>query len=426
MILKFLLEKEFKQLFRNSFLPRLIVVFPCMILLVLPWAANLEIRNIDLLVVDKDCSSLSKRFIHKIEASDYFRLKGISASYDEAILRLEKGEADAVCEISRQFEEKWIRKENPDILVAVNAVNGTKGSVALSYIRQIIADYAEELALENATSKIVPKFTVNVHNRYNPHLNYKIYMLPALMVTLLTMLCGFLPALNVVSEKERGTIEQINVTPVGRWIFILGKMIPYWIIGFVVLTLGIVLSGLVYGLFPAGSLVVLYLLSIVFVLAIAGLGLIISNYSATMQQAMFVIFFCMLIFILMSGMFTPVESMPQWAQFITIFNPLKYLVQVMRAIYLKGAGLADLSVQAGALLAFATRKQLAYIINDVYAFCAIKNDLHCSLILSCIFSHYLSAGSTRGYRKVCEFFVLACGYGYLAYRCLGVLCMSIK
>ena len=131
-------------------------------------------------------------------------------------------------------------------------------------------------------------------------------------------------------------------------------MIPYWIIGFVVLTLGIVLSGLVYGLFPAGSLVVLYLLSIVFVLAIAGLGLIISNYSATMQQAMFVIFFCMLIFILMSGMFTPVESMPQWAQFITIFNPLKYLVQVMRAIYLKGAGLADLSVQAGALLAFAT------------------------------------------------------------------------
>lgn len=354
MILKFLLEKEFKQLFRNSFLPRLIVVFPCMILLVLPWAANLEIRNIDLLVVDKDCSSLSKRFIHKIEASDYFRLKGISASYDEAILRLEKGEADAVCEISRQFEEKWIRKENPDILVAVNAVNGTKGSVALSYIRQIIADYAEELALENATSKIVPKFTVNVHNRYNPHLDYKIYMLPALMVTLLTMLCGFLPALNVVSEKERGTIEQINVTPVGRWIFILGKMIPYWIIGFVVLTLGIVLSGLVYGLFPAGSLVVLYLLSIVFVLAIAGLGLIISNYSATMQQAMFVIFFCMLIFILMSGMFTPVESMPQWAQFITIFNPLKYLVQVMRAIYLKGAGLADLSVQAGALLAFAT------------------------------------------------------------------------
>lgn len=354
MLLKYLLEKEFKQLFRNPFLPRLILIFPCMILLVLPWAANLEVRNLNLIAVDADRSPLSSGLVHKLEASAYFRLQGQAETYDEALQRVEKGEAEAIIEIPRHFEKQWVVDKRTSLLLAVNAVNGSKGSLALSYLQQIVSDYAQELNLE--TSDIdcqLSKMRIDSHYLYNRHLDYKVFMLPALMVALLTMLCGFLPALNVVSEKERGTIEQINVTPVGKWTFILAKMIPYWIIGFVVLTVAILLIGLVYGLFPSGSVWALYLLVIVFVLGVAGLGLVISNYSSTMQQAMFVIWFCMLIFILMSGMFTPIESMPAWARTITCFNPLRYLIQVMRAIYLKGAAFADLHVQAGALLAFA-------------------------------------------------------------------------
>lgn len=178
-------------------------------------------------------------------------------------------------------------------------------------------------------------------------------MIPALMVMLLTMLCGFLPALNIVGEKEAGTIEQINVTPVGKFTFILAKLIPYWLIGFVVLTLCFILAWALYGIFPAGHFLVIYFFAIIFVLAVSGLGLVISNHSATMQQAMFVMWFCMLILILMSGLFTPVRSMPEWAQWITMLNPLKYFMQVMRMVYLKGSGFIDLLPQLGALLAFA-------------------------------------------------------------------------
>jgi ABC-2 type transport system permease protein len=178
-------------------------------------------------------------------------------------------------------------------------------------------------------------------------------MVPALIVMLITVICGFLPTLNIVSEKEFGTIEQINVTPVNKFTFILSKLIPYWIIGFFVLTFCLGLAALVYGLIPVGNLLVIYFFALVYILAVSGMGLVISNYSSTMQQAMFVIFFFMIVMILMSGLFTPVASMPQWAQNITIFNPLKYFIQVMRMIYLKGSSLVNLGTQLFALCIFA-------------------------------------------------------------------------
>ena len=159
-------------------------------------------------------------------------------------------------------------------------------------------------------------------------------MIPALMGMLLTLICGFLPALNVVSEKEVGTIEQINVTPVPKFTFILAKLLPYWITGFIVLTLCFLLAWLLYGITPVGHFIVIYFLAILFVFVMSGFGLVISNYSATMQQSMFVMFFFMLILMLMSGLFTPVSSMPEWAQVITYFNPLKYFMEGMRMVYL--------------------------------------------------------------------------------------------
>jgi ABC-2 type transport system permease protein len=361
-MLKFLIEKEFKQLLRNSFLPRLIIGYPCMVMIIMPWAANMEIKNISVNVVDNDHSVVSQRLIHKIDASSYFRLNNLSPTYNSALRDVESGDADVILEIPRHFEKKLENGEASHVLLAANAVNGSKGGLASSYMTATLADYNAQLHVENPSSGIVqeaassvqPSVSVLEKNLYNPHLNYKLFMVPALMVMLVTVICGFLPALNIVSEKEVGTIEQMNVTPVGKFKFILAKLIPFWVVGFVVLTLSFGFAWLIYGILPVGSLGIIYLLSALFVLVMSGFGLVISNHSATMQQAMFVMFFFIIILLLMSGLFTPVMSMPQWAQIITILNPLKYFVDIMRMVYLKGSGLTDLSLQIGALLAFAT------------------------------------------------------------------------
>jgi len=178
------------------------------------------------------------------------------------------------------------------------------------------------------------------------------FMIPALFVMLLTLLTGFLPAFNIVGEKELGTTEQMNVTPMNKGIFILAKLIPYWIIGIVILSICMGLAALIYGLIPT-NIATIYLYAIIYILVVSGLGIVISNYSDTMQQAMFVMFFFMLIIILLSGLFTPVSSMPKWAQMITAVNPLKYFMEVMRAVYLKGSGMRELLPQFFALCGFA-------------------------------------------------------------------------
>lgn len=185
--------------------------------------------------------------------------------------------------------------------------------------------------------------------RYNPTLDYRAYMIPALMTLLVLILCGVLPALNIVSEKEIGTIEQINVTPISRLTFTMGKLIPFWVIGLVAVGLGVAVGGLVYGVWPAGSLWLILLASLLFTSVASGFGLVVSNYSTTLRQALFVIYFFVMIFILMGGLFTPIASMPRWAQTVTYGLPTRYYGEAMRALYLKGSSFADLLPQFGAL-----------------------------------------------------------------------------
>ena len=316
-----------------------------------------EIKNIRLNIVDNDHSAVSQRLVNKIAASTYFHLTEVPASYEEGLRNIELGTADIVMEIPRHLERDWMNGRDAHILVAANSVNGTKGGLGSSYLTAIINGYASELRSERpeavSVSGIIPSIRIDTQGPFNPNLNYKLYMIPALMAMLLTLICGFLPALNVVSEKEVGTIEQINVTPVPKFTFILAKLLPYWIVGFIVLTLCFVLAWLLYGIVPVGHFSMIYLLVIFFVLVMSGFGLVISNYSATMQQSMFVMFFFMLILMLMSGLFTPVSSMPEWAQAITVFNPLKYFIEAMRMVYLKGSGLVDLLPEIGILSLFA-------------------------------------------------------------------------
>lgn len=336
-MLHYLIEKEFKQLFRNTFLPKLILLFPCMLLIVFPWAATLEIENINLAVVDQDHSQTSQRLIRQIEASDYFRLKYTTDSYEEAFRMIEKNQVDIILQIPRHFEKDQINGIPAEVQISANAVNGMKGSMGSSYLSQIINRQSD---------------AASVRYLFNQHLDYKHFMVPALMTMMLFLICGFLPALNIVSEKENGTIEQINVTPVSKVVFTLSKLIPYWLIGFFVLSVAMLLAWLIYGLAPASSLSTIYVGAGIFIFLVSGVGITISNYSNSMQQALFVTWFFVIIMLLISGLFTPVGSMPEWAQSIAAFNPLKYFVEFIRMVYLKGSSLEEVGKPLGCLLGF--------------------------------------------------------------------------
>lgn len=346
-----LLEKEFRQFVRNAFMPKMVIVFPLLVMLVIPWVATMDVKHVGVSIVDNDHSEVSRRIIQKIKSSDYFSLKGVTESYEEAFDWLETEGVDVILTIPKDFELAMTGHSAKRIGIDVNGTNALKGGLGSQYMIQVVRQAFTELQQEQGS--IVPAEMFTVRNLYNPTFNYQHFMVPALMIILLILICGFLPGLNLVGEKEFGTIEQINVTPVSRFLFTLAKLIPYWIIGFVVITLAMLLAWWVYGLTPAGSLVSIYLAALFFILTMSGLGITIANRSSTMQQTMFVMFFFIMIFVLMSGLLTPIESMPTWAQVITYILPPRYFVEVMRAVYLKGASLVELWPQYVALVGFA-------------------------------------------------------------------------
>lgn len=359
-MLKYLLEKEFKQIKRDRFLPRIIFLLPVLQLIILPFAANFEMRNINLSIVDSDHSVLSRQLTEKVLSSGYFRLADVSSQYDEALESIESNAADIILEIPARFEECLGREGTAELLIAANAVNGTKGGMGSSYLSSIIQDFNQEKGFMPVAAE---QGGIRVTNLFNPHLNYKNYMVPGIMAFLLTLIGGFLSALNIVSEKEKGTIEQINVTPVPKALFLLSKLIPFWVIGLILLTIGACIAWLVYGLVPVGNMGVIYLFAAIYLMAFTGFGLAISSVSSTQQQAMFTAFFFFIIFILLSGMFTPVSSMPVWAQELTRFNPLRYFVEVMRMVYLKGSSFADVSGHFIAVCLFALLFNILAIVS---------------------------------------------------------------
>ena len=333
MTLKYLIQKEFTQIRRNSFLPRLIVIFPIMIMCVMPWVMNMEVKNIRVDVVDIDHTVESQRLIQQIVHSNYFIFNAQQPSYDEALRDVEHGSADVILEI-----------RNGQYLIAANAVNGTKGSMGSAYLSQIVT--ANALPTNAAIQSKVQALVL-----YNKGQNYKLFMIPALLAIVMMLMTGFLPTLNIVGEKEAGTIEQINVTPVSKWAFILAKLIPYWIIAFFVVTVCLLLAWAIYGITPAGSVWLVYLLAMLLALFFSSFGLIVSNYSDTMQQAMLVMWFFVVLLMLLSGLFTPTRSMPALAYASTYINPMHYFIEAIRTVFIRGGSLQHIWHQVLALLA---------------------------------------------------------------------------
>jgi ABC-2 type transport system permease protein len=354
--IKFLLQKEFRQIFRNKSIIAIILVVPIVQLLILPLAANYEVKNINLSVVDNDHSDYSQKLISKITASGYYRLAGFNTSFKDAFKLIEADKADLVLEIPHGFEQNLIRENEQKLFIAINAINGTKAGLGGAYLNTIIRNFNDDIRLqlmEPGKFNISPTIEITTSNWFNPLMDYRIFMVPGILAILVTMIGAYLSALNIVKEKEIGTIEQINVTPIKKYHFILGKLIPFWILGLIVFSLGLLVSWLVYGITPAGSIILLYGFVTVYLLAVLGLGLLISTFCDTQQQAMFIAFFFLMIFILMGGLFTPIDSMPGWAKVITKFNPVSYLIDVMRMIILKGSGIRDVQYHLYIIMLFA-------------------------------------------------------------------------
>lgn len=355
--IKHLIRKEFLQIWRNPFLPKFIVVFPVVIMCVMPWVMNMEVKNIVVEVVDNDRSPFSQQLVHRIEASRYFIFHGQKPDYKAALKDVERSEADLIVEIPPGFSRDRQNGRNAQILIAANSVNGTKGMMGSKYMSQIVSQHLAVPVLARSED------TVSVLYLYNKHLNYKLFMIPALMAILIMLICGTLPALNIVGEKEAGTIEAINVTPISKLSFILAKLIPYWLIAVIVMTICFLLSWLAYGITSAGSLALVYLLALLLAFVISGFGLVISNYNDTMQQAMFVLWFFVMIFLLMSSLFTPVRSMPEWAQMTTVINPIHYFIDGIRTVFVRGGDLRNITREVGALALIALLMDLWAVVS---------------------------------------------------------------
>lgn len=355
-VLRFILQKEFRQIFRDKTILAMMLAMPIIQLVILPLAADLDVKNVNVAYVDNDHSSYSRQLVNKIASSGYFRIAGAPASYAGGLQMIQEGTADLVLEIPAGFERNLVREGSQQVNVSLDAINGTKSSIGGGYLNAVLQDFNSSLDVNvkaAGSNAAINTIEIKSTNWYNPRAQYKYYMVPGILVLLLTLIGGFVTALNIVKEKEIGTIEQINVTPIQKWQFILGKLIPFWLVGMIVFTIGLVVMFVVYGIFPKGSVPLLYLFAAVYLVALLGLGLLISTFADTQLQAMFVAFFFMMVFMLMSGFFTSVDSMPGWAREISVFTPVTHFITVVRLIVLKGSGFADVKLELAYLLGFA-------------------------------------------------------------------------
>ncbi len=341
----FILQKEFLQIRRNRAMLPMIFIMPVIQLLVMVNAATLEMKNISICIVDNDLSSTSRQLTNKFGSSPFFKVTANTFDMNEARKQVEENKAQMILNIPAGFENKLVRENRSEIQLLFNAINGTVAGIGSAYANQILIGYNRDVIAKwigvsknmpgNKSIETIPSFW------YNPDMNYKVYMVPAILVILVTLMGMLLAALNIVREKEMGTIEQINVTPVRKIHFIVGKLLPFWIVALFMLSFGLTIGKLIFNVPFVGSLGLLFVVASIYLLIVQGWGLLISNTANTQQQAMFASFFFMIVFIMMSGIFTPTESMPQWAQIINYINPIAYFMKLIRMILLKGSTFAD-------------------------------------------------------------------------------------
>ena len=363
--LRFLLRKEFLQIFRDRTILRMLFIAPVVQLLLLANAATFEVRSARMYVVDHDRTTMSRGVVDRLEASGRFVAVASTPSVARADEAMLDRRTDMILVVPDGFERDIVRDGRASVQLILNAEDGSAAGVTRSYAAEVLARYAAELGAEVAPALATiearpeppprrgqPVIEVRRRGWYNAELDYVDYMVPGILVQLVTIVGTLLTAMNIVREKESGTLDQINITPVGRPTFIAAKLIPLWSLALVELALGLVVARFVFDVPMLGSLPVVFLAAAIYLVAALGIGLWVSTVVETQQQAMFVTFFIMMIYLLMSGLFTPVRAMPEWAQWMAQLNPMMHFIELMRAVLLKGARIADVARQLAVLAAF--------------------------------------------------------------------------
>ncbi|NJK97185.1 MAG: ABC transporter permease [Bacteroidetes bacterium] len=342
----YIIRKEFIQIFRNRSMLPIIFIMPVVQLIILANAATLDLKQINMIVVDEDMSQSSRALTSKFAGSPFYNIKNTSFSVKDAEEEILEGTASVILRIPNNFEKDLMRENEAKIQLLVDAINGVSAGLANAYSNAIVADFNKEIVSELVTIPIPDGLNKNIvtipYYWYNPQLSYKNFMVPGILGILITMIGMFLACMNLVREKEIGTIEQINVTPIHKYQFLAGKLLPFWIIALCELAFGLAVGKLLFNIPFLGSIFLLFGFSSLYLLVILSFGLFISTFADTQQQAMFVSWFIAMVFIMMSGLFTAVENMPDWAQLINTINPIAYFMRVVRMIMLKGSELKDI------------------------------------------------------------------------------------
>jgi ABC-2 type transport system permease protein len=322
----------------------LVIVVPIVQLLILSNAATFAIERSPIFIVDMDHSPASRAVANRIAASDFFSIAGRSTSGAPANEAMLRGDVALVLTLPPDFEKSLERDHSATVHLDVNTEKGSAANIVQSYAIQILNAYAAERGAEiSPKSPHTGRIVTVARGWYNPTLNYKYYMVPGILVALVTIIGTLVTAQNIAREKEMGTLEQLNVTPITKAEFITAKLLPFWVLALADLGLGLVVGYLVFHVPMRGNPALLFLAAGVYLIVALGIGLWISTLVETQQQAMFVTFFVLMIYLLMSGLFTPVDSMPRWVQLLSQLNPVRHFVTISRAILMKGAGLLEIA-----------------------------------------------------------------------------------
>ncbi|MFC0876658.1 ABC transporter permease [Saccharicrinis sp. FJH2] len=340
----YIIQKEFLQILRNKSMLPIIFMLPVVQMMILVFAATFEMKEIKLQIIDRDNSTLSRELISDFSGSPFFKIVALDPAVKDQEAMLLKNQANAVLVIPNNFEKDYYNSMTGEVQLLVDAINGTAAELTYAYSGNILQRYNTQIAARVLQADMQNTLPITIKPRfwYNEVLDYKYYMAPGILVVLVTIIGMFLAGVNLVREREIGTIEQINVTPIKKWQFLAGKLIPFWIIGLFDLLLGLFVAWVAFRIPIRGSIPVLLLFASAYLLLILSLGLLVSTLSKTQQQVALMGFFFLIVFILMSGLFTPAESMPHWAQVVNYLNPLFYFVKIMRHVVLKGSGVMDL------------------------------------------------------------------------------------
>jgi len=359
-----LIKKEFLQVFRNTLLLQILIVAPLVQFLLFPFTADYEIKTLNIAFIDLDRSSITKEMQHKFEYSKYFVNYGLLETKKEAEEMMLKDRIDILIEFPQNFEKNIMTFDPATISITANAINSVKAGIGVGYVQTVLGEFYEDIAVElgkigNKSSKLLP---TNIY-WYNEQMNYKNLIVPGILVILVTLIGAYVTALNIVREKDVGTIEQINVSPIPKWKFLVGKMLPFWILGMAEFLLGLFLMKIVFGITVQGSFPVLVSVTSIYLLAMLGLGFFISVMSSNQLQAMFIVFFLFIVFVLLSGLFTPIEGMPQWAKYINYLNPMSYYMEVIKLIVLKGSGIEEIKMHISVLSGMAVAINICALVS---------------------------------------------------------------